>query len=299
MKKIYILLIILIISLTACSTGDTDISSSDEGKLNIIVSVEPQKTFVEKVTGELGNVTVVIPRGYSPANYQPSPQEIQNISNGDIYFSIGVESEKSFILPKLKDLNADIKLVNLQEEVTKHHEPLYLGNHDDDHDHQEGEVDPHIWLSPKRVITIIESIRDQMIAEDEIHELEYKENAQTYINELKELDREIEESLTGLKNKAFIIYHPAFSYFAEDYGLDMITIEEEGKEATARRIQAVVDFAKDNNIKVIFYQDEFDSSQAKIIAEEIGGEVVEVAPLSGDYINNMREIKDKFIKVWE
>src|SRR6056297_2615918 len=145
MKKIYILLIILIISLTACSTGDTDISSSDEGKLNIIVSVEPQKTFVEKVTGELGNVTVVIPRGYSPANYQPSPKEIEDISNGDIYFSIGVESEKSFILPKLKDLNNDIKLVDLQEEVTKHHKLLCTAEHieeDDDHVHEAGEIDP-------------------------------------------------------------------------------------------------------------------------------------------------------------
>jgi zinc transport system substrate-binding protein len=79
----------------------------------------------------------------------------------------------------------------------------------------------------------------------------------------------------------------------------MVTIEEDGKEATAVRIQNVVDFAKENNIKVVFYQEEFDSSQAKIIAQEIGGEVVEVAPLSGDYIENMNEIKNKFKKVLE
>jgi zinc transport system substrate-binding protein len=299
MKKLYIILIVLIVLLTACASDEADESQIEDGKFNIIVSVEPQKTFVEKVVGEMGNVRVVIPKGYSPANYQPSPQEIEDISNGEIYFSIGVESEKSFILPKLEDLNDDIILVDLQEEVLKNYEPIYLGNHDDDHDHEEGEIDPHIWLSPKRVITIIESIRDQMIAIDEIHELEYIENAQEYIDELKDLDREIEESLLGLENKAFIIYHPAFGYFAEDYGLEMVTIEEDGKEATAKRIQSVVDFAKENKIKVVFYQDEFDSSQAKIIADEIGGEVVEVAPLSGDYINNMREIKDKFIEVWE
>jgi len=274
----------------------------EEEKIKIIVSIEPQKTFVEKVVGDLGKVTTVIPPGYSPANYQPSPKEIEDISSGDIYFSIGVESEKSFILPKLKDLNENIILVSLQEEVIKKHDPLYIGEHSDshdDHEHEEGEVDPHIWLSPKRAVTIVESIRDHMIDIDETHETHYIENAQKYIEELEALDEEIEESLKGLKNKSIIIYHPAFSYFAEDYGLNMITIEEDGKEATAKRIQSVVDFAKNNSVKVVFYQDEFDSSQAKIIAQEIGGEVVEVSPLSGNYIENMREIRDKFLKVWE
>jgi zinc transport system substrate-binding protein len=303
MKKLFVILMILIITTTSvsCTNGTVD-QSGEENKINIIVSIEPQKTFVEKVVGELGKVTTVIPRGYSPANYQPSPKEIEDISNGDIYFSIGVESEKSFILPKLKDLNSDIKLIDLQNEVSKYHESLYIGENEevhDDHGHEEGEIDPHIWLSPKRVIKIVEIIRDQMIDMDEIHEPHYRENAEKYIEELETLDKEIEESLKGLENKSFIIYHPAFSYFAEDYGLNMITIEEDGKEATAKRIQAVVDFAKSNNVKVVFYQDEFDSSQAKIIAEEIKGEVVEVTPLSENYIENMREIRDKFLKVWE
>jgi zinc transport system substrate-binding protein len=302
MKKIIVLLIITLVFTVGCSADTEEINQENDKTMNIIVSIQPQKTFVEKVVGDLANVNVVIPQGYSPANYQPSPKEIQDISDGDVYFSIGVESEKAFIIPKLKDLNEEIILVNLQKKVMENHEPLFIGegheNHDD-HDHEEGEVDPHIWLSPKRVVTIIEVIRDYMIEIDSSNKDIYNKNANEYIKQLQELDEELENTFSQLKTKAFIIYHPAFSYFADDYNLDMVTIEEDGKEATAVRIQNVVDFAKENNIKVVFYQEEFDSSQAKIIAQEIGGEVVEVAPLSGDYIENMNEIKNKFKKVLE
>ncbi len=298
MKKLIILVIILALFTAGCSGSYIDESQEGERGIKIIVSIEPQKTFVEKVTGDLANVNVVIPQGYSPANYQPSPREIQDISNGDVYFSIGVESEKAFIIPKLKDLNEDIELIDLQEKIKEKYELIYIEDeHDDDHDHAEGDVDPHIWLSPKRVITIVEAIRDYMVEVDSTNKSQYTDNAEEYIIELKKLDQELRTTFEELDTKAFIIYHPAFSYFAKDYDLEMITIEEAGKEATAVRIQNVVDFAKDNDIKVVFYQDEFDSSQAKIIANEINGEVVEVTPLSGDYINNMYEIRDKFNEV--
>ncbi|MFO7887150.1 MAG: zinc ABC transporter substrate-binding protein [Eubacteriales bacterium] len=300
MKKLIILIIIIITIATGCSSNRDNLQESNNS-LNVIVSIEPQRTFVKKVTGELANINVVIPEGYSPANYQPSPKEIQDISSGEVYFSIGVESEKSFILPKLGDLNKEIELIDLQKKVIKKHEVLHIDDQDQDedhgHGHEEGEIDPHIWLSPKRVITIVEIVRDYMIENDEANKKEYNENASEYIKELNNLNEDLVDTFKGLENKAFIIYHPAFSYFASDYGLEMITIEEDGKEATAKRIQKVVDFALENDIKVIFYQNEFDSSQANIIANEIDGEVVEVAPLSGNYIENMYKIRDKFAEV--
>ncbi|MDW7667189.1 MAG: zinc ABC transporter substrate-binding protein [Bacillota bacterium] len=298
MKKSIIIIIILVSFMVGCGNSSIDKSQEDKNRINIIVSIEPQKTFVEKVTENLVDIKVVIPQGYSPANYQPSPREIQDISNGDAYFSIGVESEKAFIIPKLKDFNEDMELIDLQKKVKEKHELLYIEEeHNDDHDHDEGDIDPHIWLSPKRVITIVEAVRDYMVEIDSDNKSKYTDNAQEYINELEKLDRDLINTFKELDTKAFIIYHPAFSYFAKDYGLEMITIEEAGKEATAIRIQNVVDFAKANDIKVVFYQDEFDSSQAKIIADEIDGEAVEVNPLSGDYINNMYEIRDKFAQV--
>jgi len=301
MKKIIILFIMISTIAAGCSGSEKENLEESNNKLNVIVSIEPQRTFVKKVTGELADINVVIPEGYSPANYQPSPKEIQNISSGEVYFSIGVESEKSFILPKLEDLNKEIEFIDLQKKVMEKYEALHIDedDNDHDHDHEEGEIDPHIWLSPKRVVTIVEVVRDYMIENDEVNKEEYNENAKKYIQELNKLNEDLVDTFKELETKAFIIYHPAFSYFASDYGLQMVTIEEDGKEATAKRIQKVVDFAIENDIKVVFYQNEFDSSQANIIANEIDGEVVEVAPLSGNYIENMYQIRDKFAEVLE
>src|SRR6056297_179815 len=301
MKKIIILVIMISTIAAGCSGSETENLEESNNKLNVIVSIEPQRTFVKKVTGELANINVVIPEGYSPANYQPSPKEIQNISSGEVYFSIGVESEKSFILPKLEDLNKEIEFIDLQKKVMEKYEALHIDedDNDHDHDHEEGEIDPHIWLSPKRVVTIVEVVRDYMIENDEVNKEEYNENAKKYIQELNKLNEDLVDTFKELETKAFIIYHPAFSYFASDYGLQMVTIEEDGKEATAKRIQKVVDFAIENDIKVVFYQNEFDSSQANIIANEIDGEVVDVDPLSGNYIENMYQIRDKFAEVLE
>ena len=95
----------------------------------------------------------------------------------------------------------------------------------------------------------------------------------------------------------FIAYHPAFGYFADDYGLHMIALEEEGKEAAPQTFKEIVDLAKENDIKVIFYQAEVDSRQSEAFAEEIGGRTEQIAPLAPDYIENLEKMADTFAKV--
>ncbi|PAB57228.1 metal ABC transporter solute-binding protein, Zn/Mn family [Anaeromicrobium sediminis] len=165
------------------------------------------------------------------------------------------------------------------------------GTHED-HNH-EG-VDPHIWLSPKRVKIMVNTIKDNLIEVDPQNKNIYEENAKSYIEKLDKVDKEIKESLKGTEEKSFIIYHPSFGYFADDYNLNMITIEENGKEATAKRLKKIIDHAKDENIKFIFYQEEFHSEQAETIGKEIGAEVIEVSPLAPNYIDNMRNMAEKF-----
>jgi zinc transport system substrate-binding protein len=102
-----------------------------------------------------------------------------------------------------------------------------------------------------------------------------------------------------VKNKQFVVYHPAFGYFADDYGLTMVALEEEGKEATPQHLQDVIDFAKSENIKVIFYQAEIDSSQSAAFAEELGGKTMELSPLSGDYIENLKAMAGLMAEVMQ
>ncbi|MCT4543729.1 MAG: zinc ABC transporter substrate-binding protein [Vallitalea sp.] len=291
--KINILLIfIMIMSLFGCST-----KQNNEKNINIAVSIVPEATFVEAILGDKGNVTTVIPPGFSPANYQPSPKELQNISNANLYFTIGVPSEKN-ILPKI--VNNNTKVISLREATEKDYPLRYFEKHRHDaHDENNNDLDkketdliadPHIWMSPKRVISMVKTIEQEIINLDPNNKDYYSTNAENYITKLENLDNYIKESLTNSSSKKFIIYHPSLGYFADDYGLTMMAIEHDGKKATIETITEVVDFAKENNISVILYQKEFDSKQAKVIAEEIGGTVEEFGALSKDYIDNIKKI---------
>lgn len=316
---IYILMVTILISMIGCKSDDAA-NTNNKDKITIAVSIVPQETFVKAVAGDLVNIVTMIPPGHSPTNYQPTPKQMTDFSKASVYFSIGVPTEESNIIPKINDLNKDIKVISLAKKVREVY-PYRNFNEDEEHQHDndnnhkvnedhddskdhEGNNDhdhlgrdPHIWLSPKRVKIMLDVIKDELIKLDPDNKAIYERNSSEFIAKLEEVDNNIKDILSGLEQQSFIIYHPSFGYFAEDYGLKMITIEEEGKEATAKRLQNVIDYAKDNNIKFIFYQQEFDSGQAETIAKEVGGSTVKVSPLGSNYLKNLEYIANKFKEV--
>ncbi|SHK09074.1 metal ABC transporter solute-binding protein, Zn/Mn family [Paramaledivibacter caminithermalis] len=302
----YIVIMIMIVNIIGCEAKESENTEIDTIKNQIIVAVSivPQETFVKEVAGDLVDVVTMIPPGYSPANYQPTPMQMTKLSKAKVYFSIGVPTENINILPKIDDFNKDIKVVPLADIVGKVYPHRYFedveGNehyHEYEKKHDHSGRDPHIWLSPKRVKVMIDAIKNELINIDPENAKVYTENAAAYLDKLDQVDNDIKEVLSELDGQSFIIYHPSFGYFADDYGLKMVTIEEEGKEATTRRLQDVIDFAKQEKIKFIFYQEEFDSQQAETIAKEIEGATIKVAPLAPNYIENLRYIASKFKEV--
>ncbi|QEK11226.1 ABC transporter substrate-binding protein [Crassaminicella thermophila] len=284
-KSIFLLLVSFIFfSFIGCSKDVTKIDK----KIKVAVSIVPQKTFVEAVGGDLVEVVTMIPPGNSPENYAPSPRELQILSESSIYFTIGVPAEKANILPKISDINENIQMVSLEEEVSK----VYK-----DREFAPGKRDPHIWLSPKRAKLMVEIIKNELSEIDPLNKEVYEKNSKAYIEKLNRLDKEIKLSIEKLPKKAFIVYHPAFGYFADDYGLKMIPIEKEGKEATIEDIKEIIDFAKKENIKTVFYQAEIDSKQSRVIAQEIEGKTKEIAPLSPNYIENLENMAKIFADV--
>ena len=224
---------------------------------------------------------------------------------------IGVPTEVANIIPNMVD-NSDVKVVELHHIVGDVYRDRIFGvedEHDEDehdkdnndedhdgHDHGEGTRDPHIWLSPKRVIVMIQEIRDTLSELDPDNANIYADNAAKYIEELKVLDEEIKEMFADKEHKGFIITHPSIGYFADDYGLHMTSLEKDGKTATAAWMQQVIDFAVEKDIHVVFYQAEFDSTQSSTLAEAIKGTAMEIAPLSPDYINNLRAMAKAFLE---
>lgn len=276
MKKLLKLILlaaalISILSLSACGKKN---DGNDSSKPMIAVSIVPQETFVKAVCGNLVNTITMVPPGFSPENYEPTPEIMEKFGKASVYFTVGVQTEAN-ILPSA---SKDVQIVHLEDEVASTYEDVKMG---------EGR-DPHIWLSPKRVIVMVNAIAEKMSEIDPQNANEYRKNADEYIAELNGVDTEIKNALEGVATRKFIVFHPAFGYLAADYDLTMYSLEEEGKEATASHLQQMIDLAKKENIKVIFYQEEIDSTQSKAFAEEIGGKTIMLSPLSPDYIENMK-----------
>lgn len=299
---VILVMIMAAILLSGCQSKPVEVSQSV--KPIVAVSVPPQSFFIDKIAGETVEVITLIPPGYSPENYQPKPSEIEKLSRAKVYFTIDVPTEEANILPSLKDLSSDIKLVDMFDMVAEKYDVLTFDlyddsldeglSHDDEEDDEHGHdgADPHIWMSPKRSILMANIAYEELVAISPENKDMYKANLDKLVSELEEVDAYIKDSLKDKKNKSFIIYHPSLGYFADDYGIKMLAIEENGKETTAKNLEKIIDFAKANDITVVFYQTEIDSSQAKVIAGEINGSVVGINPLSVDYINNLKELVD-------
>jgi len=282
------MLMIAAVLLVSMIGGQAAMAQEDSDTLTVAVGIVPEEAFVQAVAGDLVSIVTLVPPGNSPANYQPTAMEMQALSDAKIYFTLQMPTEQANILPKVSDFNADIKIVDLREAVLAQY-PL-LNTDGEEIETTEGQsVDPHVWLSPKRAAVMVQTIADELSALDEANADTYQANAAVYLAKLSALDSEIQEKVAGLSNTSFLIYHAAYNYFAKDYGLTMIAIEIAGKQATAEELQGVIDLARESNITTVFYQAEFDDSQAETVADEIGGTVAQVAPLSINYIQGLED----------
>lgn len=163
--------------------------------------------------------------------------------------------------------------------------------HADDHEgHSHDGRDPHIWLSYSRIEVMVNEIEKELSLLLPEQESLFKENSKIYLEALKVVDMENRKLFETVEHKEFLIYHPSLGYFAEEYGLEMIALESEGKSATVAGMTQTIEFAKEHNIKVVFYQEEFDSKQAKLLAGEIGGEAVQLSPLNKDLVESLSEM---------
>lgn len=284
----FALLLFLSILCSACRNETVPLSSeADAAGLTVAVTIVPEETFVTAVAGDLANVVTMIPPGYSPENYEPAASEIERFQDSVLYFAIGLPVEETVIFPNAPET---LRIVSLADAARAVYPERTFAD---------GERDPHIWLSPKRVIVMVETIAEELSAVDPQNRTTYEANAAAYIAELSAVDQELASVLSAIQNRTFVTYHPAFGYLADDYGLEMFSLEEEGREATPQHLQKMIDLAASKNIKVIFYQEEIDSRQSEAYAEEINGKTIRLAPLSPDYTENLKEMAKTMAEVME
>lgn len=282
MKFRKLLLLLLIFSLLAVSGCASGRGEGSDNRPVIAVTILPEVEIVEKICGLEYNVIAVVPAGASPETYEPTPEQMVKLSKAKLYFAIGVPAETA-ILPTL---SADTDVIKLQENIAD----VYVDRLED------GGRDPHIWLSPKRMLVAVEAIRVALSNLNPENSALYKQNAELYTKEIEALDEEILFMSKKAKGDKFLVFHPSFGYFAEDYGLQMLALEEHGKEATAKHLTEMADLAKSLKINTVFYQADAPSKQAEAFAEEIGASAVKLNPLAADYIENMRNIATEIFK---
>lgn len=242
-------------------------------KILVAVSVIPQSEFVENIGKEKVITITMIPIG-SNHNYDPCPKQLEDLSRAKIYMMLnsGEPFEEKYIYT-FQQLNSKMKIIDCSKSV-----PLIIKN---------GKKDPHVWMSPKMVILMIENIYNGLISIDPNNNKYYTLNKDIYILKLENLDKKIEQILLSKKNRSFIVYHPAWSYFARDYNLNQIPIEYEGKEPTPKYIKNLIISAKKDNINVVFVQEQINKKVAESIAREINGNIVSLNPMAKNYIENM------------
>jgi zinc transport system substrate-binding protein len=269
-----------------------------DGKLNVMVSIVPQRYFVERIGGEYVTVSVMVEPGNSPATYEPKPEQLKALSDAAAYFSIGVPFENAW-LDKIAETNKDMLMVDTIADIERM--PMGAHHHDDgdeeEHDHEEGAPDPHVWLSPELVKVQGQAIYEALAQLDPAHKDAYKTNLDAFVADIDQLEADIQATLSGLKSNKFMVFHPAWGYFAHDFGLEQIPVEVGGQEPSAQELAHLIEEAKEEGIQVVFAQPEFSTSDAETIAKEIGGEVLLISPLASDWLANMRTVAQTFANV--
>lgn len=271
-----------------------------DDRLMCFVSIMPQVFFVERIAGEHVETHVMVGPGQSPATYEPTTRQLTRLSRADVYFAIGVAFEESLV-PKIRRSFPDVRIIDTREGIELRPmedgdpfdtgaESETLGRDVDDvqrHTHAMGTRDPHVWLSPRLAITIAENIRDGLVSLDPRHAGEYSENCDRLSDELRDIDRRIAEVLTPIQGTEILVFHPAYGYFTDAYGLVQIAIENEGGSPGPKYLASVIDRARQRGITTIFVQEQFSGTMAKTVAKEIGADIVRLDPLAGDYMDNL------------
>jgi len=267
------------------------------------VSILPQEYFVKKIAQDKVKVNVMVQPGFSPATYEPKTSQMKELAQTSVYFSIGVPFEDVW-LERFKSANKDLNIVDTTKGITKlemqehhhedeeehsdehhEHEDKHANEHKDEHEH-EG-LDPHVWLDPILVKQQAKIIYETLAFQDKENASFYKNNYEKFIEELDALYSEISALLAPVKNKAFMVFHPSWGYFAKRFELEQIAVEVSGKEPKPNQLVNLIDEAKKHNIKTVFVAPEFSQKSAKVIASSIKGKVFAISPLKLEWKENM------------
>ena len=222
----------------------------------LYVSILPLRSLVQGIVGDDFDIEVLVPPGASPETFEPTPRQFVGLNKARMVFNVGLIDFETMLLAKIED---QAKVVNLSRGIELIAGTCSHGSHGHTHTHG---IDPHVWTSPRALQKMAENAYDERTA----------------------------ARIAASDVEYFIIYHPALTYYARDYGLRQIAIEADGKEPSAKQLTQLIRQAREDGVRRILYQSQFPASAVEVIARDIDAEYAEVDPLREDVIANIEEI---------
>lgn len=268
-------------------------------EITCFTTIAPAADLIERVGQGAVDVEVLIPAGQNPHTYSPKPKTMTRLARSRLFFAVGLPIEDRLI-QKVRSTKANLKIVRLDRGIDKRMMEDDEHEHGKEHGHAHGEghgdaqgADPHIWLSPVNARIMAGTIAEALIEADPEREVLYRRNLGQLQESLDEVHRDIQQLLKPLKGKTFYVFHPAFGYFGDTYGIEERAVEISGRSPTPRELRSLIQQAKQDDVHVLFVQPQFDSSSARAIARAIDGSVVPLDPLDRKLLENFRTIARK------
>lgn len=272
------IVVILVAMLQACGTAP-----KGNGKI-LFVSIDPLRFITQQIVGEEWSVQTFVPKGSSPETYDPTPSQLVEVSQSKAFFMAGYLSYEVQWGERLKENAPNVEFCNTAQGID-----LLTSKHYHGKEEHQG-VDPHTWTSPRNMMQIAKNVCLVLSRIDASNKEQYLQNLDKLNTRLAKVDSTLTEELQNCKQKTFAIYHPSLTYFANDYGLRQLCIEDEGKEPSPQQLQQLIEQCRAQGVKTIFIQKEFNVQNAQVIAQEIGAQLVQIDPLNYDWEEEMLKI---------
>jgi len=286
--KLLALMVMVLLLPASLATGCSSPQKSAHGKMPVVVSILPLADLTARVGGDRIEISdILVPPGSSPHTFEPTPSQIRAVAQAKVLVLVGLHLE--YWADKVIDASGNKQMVVV---VSSKGISTIAG---DAEGGGEGGVNPHVWLDPVNAVIMVQNIRDGLIQADPAGKAVYEARAAAYIKQLQQLDREVRQQVSHFREKKFIAFHPAWVYFAREYGLEQAAVVETtpGKEPSPAEIARIVQTAKALHAKAIFAEPQFSPKAAQAIAEESGAKVLFLDPLGSslrdpNYINLIR-----------
>lgn len=285
MKKALLFSLVLLLTLTACANP---VARNEPNKLVISVSILPQQWFVDQIGGDRVRTQALVGSGDDPHTYEPSPKQMTNLADSELYFTIGVEFEAVW-LPRFESSNPKMQVVDSAAGIER---IPAIGEHENAGS-TGSETDPHIWFSPSRMKQMAQTMAQAMQAADPQNADFYQVNLDALLVKIDAVDAEVRAQLEGSKREHFMVVHPAWGYVAQDYGLQMLAVEIGGSEPGPETLSQIIELAKEYGVNTLVIEKGSNARLADSIKEQAGIQyVVEWDPMAYDWPASMQLIAE-------